>query len=79
MSQPNKISPGPPENSRAQVLFEEAPCAICLIDSENFEILEINPLGAASFSKSQMALVGSSFLDLFDSREREVLSGKVRR
>lgn len=51
---------------------------MCLIDSENFEILEINPLGAASFSKSQRALVGSSFLDLFDSREHEVLSRKIR-
>lgn len=78
MSQPNKILPGPPENSRAQVLFEEAPCAICLIDSENFEILEINPLAAASFSESPETLIGSSFLDLFDSREREVLSRKVR-
>lgn len=78
MSEPNQSSSGPPESSRARMLFEEAPCVMCLIDSENFEILEINPLGAASFSRSQLALVGSSFLDLFDSREREVLTRKIR-
>jgi len=78
MSEPNKPSSGPPEDSRARILFEEAPCAICLVDGENFEIIEINPLAAAYFSKSPLALVGSCFLSLFDPCDREVLSRKIQ-
>ena len=77
MSELNQNPAGPREESRSQLVFEEAPCAICLIDGENFEILEINSQGASCFAKPVEALVGSNFLNLFESREQEVLARKI--